>query len=371
MAQEAYVGIMTGTSVDGIDAVLVDFSKQPPAIGQLFHEPFADDLRDLLLKLQARGDDELARAADAAGRLASSCARAVAAVLAEQQVAPEAVTAIGLHGQTVRHNPKAGWTIQLANGALLAQLAGIDVVCDFRSCDIARGGQGAPLAPLFHRLIFAAAKPRRIVNIGGMANITLLGENGKGVGAYDTGPGCALLDGMAARHLGCRLDENGAWAAGAAPDAGLLARLLAHPFFAAAAPKSCGRDQFNMSWLDDIAGDIDPQVVQATLLELTAESVAAAIGSSELAGDGDVIICGGGARNEALVGRICELAHPLPTASCLRHGYPPECIEPAAFAYLAKLRSQGRPIAANWATGATADGCAGAIYRGRRLDAKG
>ena len=183
--------------------------------------------------------------------------------------------------------------------------------------------------------------------------------------AYDTGPGCALLDGMAERHLNSSRDENGAWAAGGKPDSGLLDRLLEHPFFAAFPPKSCGRDQFNMAWLDKLAAGVDPQSVQATLLELTAHTIAAGIGSEKLSG-GDAVICGGGAHNEALLSRICELAHPLPTATCTKHGYAPECIEAAAFAYFAKLRIENRPLPAKWATGATADGCAGAIYRTRR-----
>ena len=362
MEKSIYAGIMTGTSIDGIDALAVDFASQPPAIGKLCQAPFADDLRDLLLQLQNSGADELALAADAANRLAIASARTLATLLAEQQIDAAQVAAIGLHGQTVRHNPAAGWTIQLANGALLAQLSGIDVVCDFRSSDIGRGGQGAPLAPAFHQLLFAGKKPRRIVNIGGMANITVLDGNGNGRIAYDTGPGCALLDAMAERHLGCRMDENGAWAAGASADADLLDRMLAHPFFAAQPPKSCGRDQFNITWLDGLAGSLDPQTVQATLLELSAQSIAAAIGAAAEVG-GDAIICGGGARNEALVARISELAHPLETKSCLEHGYQPECIEPAAFAYFAKLRIEEKELPVSWATGAKADGCAGAVYR--------
>ena len=364
MASDTYVGIMTGTSMDGIDVAVVDFSARPLDIGRPFHQPLADDLRKLLLDLQESGADEIARCGSASCLLARACAQATLAALAERQIETESIAAVGLHGQTVRHNPAAGWTVQLANGALLAQLVGIDVVCDFRSCDIALGGQGAPLAPVFHQLLFSVRQPRRIVNIGGMANVTLLGEDGKGLCAYDTGPGCALLDAMAARHLGSRRDENGAWAAGAQPDEGLLARLLEHPFLAADPPKSCGRDQFNMSWLDRLAGGIEPRTVQATLLELTARTVASAIGSGPAGGD--AVICGGGTRNEALLGRICELAHPLPTATCSRHGYEPEAIEPAAFAYFAKLRIEERPLPASWATGASADGCAGTVYRTRR-----
>ncbi len=360
-----YVGIMTGTSMDGIDVAPIDFAAPLLPASPPFHAPMPEGLRSRLMRLQGPDKNELAAAAQASCDLADACAQAVNQALQDCGWLAADIAAIGLHGQTVRHQPDAGWTVQLANGSRLAELAGIDVVCDFRSGDIARGGQGAPLAPAFHAEAFAAERPRTVINLGGMANATLLGPGGTGLVAYDTGPGCALLDGMAERHLDKPFDPAGRWAASGEPDAGLLERMLAHPHFSAPVPKSCGREKFNMKWVDKLASGLQPLTVMATLLELTARTAADAALAHRQNG-ADLVICGGGARNEALMQRIGGLVAPMPTVSCASLGCKPEWVEPAAFAYFAKLRMEGRPLPIAWATGASADCPAGAVYAARR-----
>jgi anhydro-N-acetylmuramic acid kinase len=237
------------------------------------------------------------------------------------------------------------------------------VVADFRSRDIAAGGQGAPLVPAFHASAFGSAdEPRVVLNLGGIANVTLLAPDG-GVRGFDTGPGMCLLDLWIQRVQGKRFDDGGAWAAGATPDASLLARLLAEPFFAQAPPKSSGRELFNTAWLDQRIGDHGPppQVVQATLLELTALSAAHAIGS-HAPSSARVILCGGGARNDALRSRLATLLAPRPVETSDRWGLAAEQVEAAAFAWLAAQTLAGKPAGLPAVTGARGARVLGAIY---------
>ena len=359
-----YIGLMSGTSLDGVDAVLADLSGQRPRILASSHIPFDDGLSATLLALNAPGDNEIDRAALAGNELARAYARAVAALELPSHAAAGAVRALGCHGQTVRHRPELGYTVQLGNAALLAELTGLTVVADFRSRDVAAGGQGAPLVPAFHAAVFASAGEDRVaLNLGGIANLTWLPRDGEVIG-FDTGPASCLLDLWAARHLGTRHDEGGAWGAQGTPDPALLARMLAEPYFSLAPPKSTGRDLFNAGWLESMlrAGN-DARTVQATLMELTAQSVAGAI-AQHCAGARRVIVCGGGTRNDALMGRLAELLSPAAVESSAMHGIPPNLVEATAFAWLAQQALEGRSGNLPAVTGARGARILGAVYPG-------
>lgn len=364
MSAEIYIGLMSGTSLDGVDAVLADFAGAKPRLIFNFHVSFDAPLRRELLALNARGDNELERAALAGNQLARHYAAAVAGVLAGSKTPASAVRAAGCHGQTVRHRPELGFTTQIGNPALLAELTGIRVVADFRSRDVAAGGQGAPLVPAFHAAVFAdPAEERAALNLGGIANLTILPGQGDVTG-FDSGPGNCLLDLWAARHLGRPMDEDGRWASGGKPIPALLQRLLREPYFAATPPKSTGRDLFNEAWLlARLAGGEAPQDVQATLLDLTARSIAQAL---ERHGRGvrRVIACGGGTKNDALMRRIGALIAPVAIDISDRHGVDPQLVEATAFAWLAKRTLEGLPGSLAGVTGARGPRVLGAIYPG-------
>jgi anhydro-N-acetylmuramic acid kinase len=362
VSSELYVGLMSGTSLDGADAVLADLSGTKPRLLAHSHVSFDVGLKRELLALNAPGDNEVERAALAGNALSQAYANAVASVLASGMAPASAVRAIGCHGQTVRHRPERGYTTQIGNAALLAELAGIRVVADFRSRDVAAGGQGAPLVPAFHAAVFADSQEDRIaLNLGGIANLSILPRSGAVTG-FDSGPGNCLLDLWAARHLGKSHDAGGAWAAGAKPLPALLEKMLHEPYFAAAPPKSTGRDLFNDAWLRRmLAGDEDARGVQATLLELTARSVADAA-RRHCPGARRVIACGGGTRNEALMRRIAELAAPAALETSAAHGIDPQLIEATAFAWLAKRALEGAPGNLAAVTGARGPRVLGAIY---------
>lgn len=364
MTGELYVGLMSGTSLDGVDAVLADLSAAKPRLVADLHRPFDAGLRDRLLALNAPGVNELERAALAGSELSRRYASAAAELLARSGTAAARVRAIGCHGQTVRHRPDRGYSIQLGNAALLAELTAIRVVADFRSRDLAAGGQGAPLAPAFHAAVFASqAEDRVVLNLGGIANLSWLPRTG-GVTGFDSGPGNCLLDLWISKCLGETHDAGGEWAAGGAVLPGLLDRMLSEPYFAARPPKSTGRDLFSELWLRaKLGGGEEPRAVQATLLELTARSVREAI-SSQCGGAARVIVCGGGARNAALIRRIAELAAPAALESSGRHGIEPQLVEATAFAWLAKQALEGRQAGLASVTGARGPRVLGAIYPG-------
>jgi anhydro-N-acetylmuramic acid kinase len=362
VSQLLYAGLMSGTSLDGVDAVLLDLAGQKPVPVAHAHRPFEPGLRDALLGLNASGEDELARAAGCGNELARRYASAIAELRTNAAVAARDVRAIGCHGQTVRHRPDAGYTLQLGNAALLAELTGICVVTDFRSRDVAAGGQGAPLAPAFHAAMFSSATEKRaVLNLGGMANLTWLPAGGAVTG-FDTGPGNCLMDLWAATHLGRPRDEGGAWAASARADPALLEILLADPYFSRPPPKSTGRDHFNQAWLSQrLKSPADPGVVQATLLELTAQSIARAL-RRDCAGTQRLIVCGGGVHNGTLMARLGGLVSPMPVDSSALHGIDPMQVEAAAFAWLAHRTVEGLSGNLPTVTGARAARVLGAIY---------
>ncbi len=361
-SRELFVGLMSGTSLDGVDAVLVELSGPRPRLLAAAHRPFDASLRVALLALNAAGESEMERSALLGNELARRYADATAQVLRAAGVEASSVRAVGCHGQTVRHRPERGYTIQLGNAALLAELSGISVIADFRSRDVAAGGQGAPLVPAFHAAVFAhPAEDRVALNLGGIANLTWL-PRADHVSGFDTGPGNCLLDLWAVRHLGTAIDEGGEWAAGAKPIEHLLERMLAEPFFAAPPPKSTGRDLFNARWLRDKGSDGEPpRAVQATLLELTARTVRDSV--ARFCGSADrVILCGGGTRNRALMRRIGELFAPAAVETSALHGVDPSHVEATAFAWLAQRALQNTPGNLPAVTGARGPRVLGAIY---------
>jgi anhydro-N-acetylmuramic acid kinase len=372
-----YIGLMSGTSMDGVDGVLVDFDAGVrPGLHVLTdaHVAMPPALGAELLALNVPGPDELQRAALAANALARLQAEVVAQLLNNADLGPDAVRAVGSHGQTVRHRPGefdgTGFTLQLNNGALLAEACGIDVVCDFRTRDVAAGGQGAPLVPAFHRDVFAGSAPRAILNIGGIANLTLLPSTdesaaGRPLGGFDTGPGNALMDYWCKLHTDAAFDDDGRWAASGQIDAMLLVELLADGYFRKAPPKSTGRDLFNSDWLARAlaraGGTRGPADVQATLLELTARSAIDALRVSAPA-TRELLVCGGGARNGALMARLAALWPGLAVAATDTAGLPAMQVEAAAFAWLARQFCERQPGNDPGVTGAAGLRVLGALY---------
>lgn len=367
MAQDLYIGLMSGTSMDGVDGVLAAFDSGVRVL-QHAGAPFPDALRAELMALNASGPDELHRAWLAGNALMRVYADVVGALLGQAGLPATAVTAIGAHGQTVRHRPGqfdgTGYTIQLAQPALLAELAGIDVVADFRSRDVAAGGQGAPLAPFFHQAVFSARNTAvGVLNIGGISNLTLL-RPGAAMLGFDCGPGNALMDGWCAEHTGAPYDDDGRWAASGKVIPALLDELLAEPFFALPPPKSTGRDLFNRPWLDAHLrghGTAAPADVQATLTELTARACAGDVLRHEPALD-RLIVCGGGALNGTLMRRLQALLPATRVASSADHGLPPQQVEAAAFAWLARKAVRRETLALESTTGARGARVLGGIY---------
>ncbi len=361
---ERYVGLMSGTSLDGVDAVLAEVTVgAAPRLLRTHYLPYPDTLRTRLLALNAPQPDEIHLAARAANDLARLYAEAVHALLGE--TAPASVRAIGCHGQTLRHRPADGYTLQIGNAALLAELTGIDVVADFRSRDIAAGGQGAPLVPAFHAHALAHPGIHRVIaNVGGIANITDLPPTGP-VRGWDTGPGNMLLDGWIQRHRGEVYDRDGNWASAAEADPRLLDALLAHPYLRQTPPKSAGREQFNLDALDaTLRRDgraLPPTTVQATLLEFTAESLAAAI-RQECPGTQEVYVCGGGAHNGALMRRLAAHLPGMRVTTSTALGIDPDWVEALAFAWLARQTVHRAPGNLPSVTGARGPRVLGAIY---------
>jgi anhydro-N-acetylmuramic acid kinase len=361
---DCFVGLMSGTSLDGIDAVVVDFSEKKPKVLSEASFPMPPRLRVALLDLNdPDGKNELDRAARAGVELAQHYARMAREAIARSGLGPGRITAIGCHGQTVRHHPELGYTIQLGNGALLAELSGITVVTDFRSRDIAAGGQGAPLVPAFHDAVFRSETiPRMILNLGGFSNLTLL-LPGRETGGYDCGPANVLLDGWIERHRGLSFDADGAWARTGTVSQPLLQALLSHPHFKRSAPKSTGRDEFHLRWLDalpQVAG-LKPEDVQATLAELSAQAAAVCIAAEQVAGL-EVYCCGGGAFNNVVVERIQALLPGVTVLTTDALGIPVHLVEASAFAWLAKALLDHQPGNLPAVTGAHGPVLLGAIY---------
>jgi len=361
MDSELYVGLMSGTSLDGIDACLADFSGGVRILGT-YYEEFPGPLRAELRALTQPGDDELRRAALAANRLAEHYARATAALLHSCPVPAAGIRAIGCHGQTVRHRPELGFTLQLVNGALLAERTGIAVVSDFRSRDLAAGGQGAPLVPAFHAAVFRdVVEDRAVVNLGGIANITWLPHEGAVTG-FDSGPANGLLDEWIERRRGLRYDRSGEWAASGRVLPALLQALAADRYFARTPPKSTGRDAFSLTWVDPhLRPEYREQDVQATLAELSGALVGDAI-RHHCGSTSAVFLCGGGVANNDLVERIRRHLPGRQVESTAALGIDPDWVEALAFAWLARETLGGRPGNLATVTGAAGPRVLGCIF---------
>ncbi|MEW9571498.1 anhydro-N-acetylmuramic acid kinase [Rhodanobacter sp. Si-c] len=365
-APSLYLGLISGTSADGIDAALVSFEHERPRLVAARVHPWPAARREQILAV-AQG--EAAIDLDAFGRLdialGHGFAEAALALLEESGTPAAAVRAIGSHGQTVRHRPTGEhpFTLQLGDPATIAERCGIDVVADFRRADMAAGGQGAPLLPAVHAMLLAHPGHARVVlNLGGIANITVLGAD-DGVIGFDTGPANGLMDAWCLRHHGAPFDRDGLYAASGRIDTTLLDALLADPYFALAPPKSTGREHFHLDWLaaHPQAALLAPADVQATLLELTARSVAEAIARHAPDAE-DVLVCGGGVHNGALMRRLALLLAPRPLSSTAKFGVDPDFLEAVAFAWLARQRLRGLPGNLPAVTGARGLRQLGAIH---------
>ncbi len=360
---ELYIGIMSGTSLDGIDVALLDFSGRAPKLIATHYEPYQEALRQSLLALHTPAGDELQRASLIANTLATLYADAVSKLLEKSDASPAEIRAIGCHGQTIRHRPEHGYTIQLGNGAMLAEISGITTINDFRSRDIAAGGQGAPLVPAFHQQLLRHPETHRvIVNIGGISNLTDLAP-GKPACGFDCGPGNLLMDAWMQHHTGQTYDKNGALAASGAVLKSLLENLLQESYFSMPPPKSCGRDLFNLHWLSSkLKGNESVADVQATLLELTCTCIATSI-IRHCEGAQEIYLCGGGAHNAALISRLQAM---LPEALIRLTddlGINADWLEAIAFAWLAKQTLDRHPANLPEVTGARHPCILGAIHQ--------
>ena len=354
---------MSGTSLDGIDAVLVDLSKPNPLLIATAYHPFEDALKDCLLSLHLPTPNELHQVQITGNQLAHLYALAIADLLAQTKTSNNAVLAIGCHGQTIRHCPEHGYTLQIGNAALLTELTGMSVVGDFRSRDIAAGGQGAPLVPAFHDIVLRHPDIHRvIINIGGISNLTNLPPKSAATG-FDCGPGNLLMDAWCMQHTGKAYDNNGIWAASGKVLPFLLEKLLKEPFFVLPPPKSTGRDLFNTSWLKNkLSGKETAADVQATLLELTCRTIARSV-QQYCIGAKEIYLCGGGAHNQSMFNRLSVLLPDNIIKKTDALGIDSNYLEAIAFAWLAQQALRGKPANLPLVTGAKHPCILGAIYQ--------
>jgi anhydro-N-acetylmuramic acid kinase len=373
-----FIGLMSGTSLDGADGVLVDFSGEKLRVAASASHSFASSFRAELLALNTPSHNELHRAALAGSELAAVYAQVVADLVQQAQargIAIGQIRAIGAHGQTVRHQPQrispdpsgVGYTLQLNNPALLAELTGIDVVADFRSRDVAAGGQGAPLVPAFHQGVFGRADVGvAVLNLGGISNLSVLppADSARPVVGFDCGPGNALMDAWCLQHTGQPFDAGGAWAKSGQRIPALLASLLDDPYFAQPIPKSTGRDLFSLAWLAEKIRSFArerPEDIQNTLTELTVRACAMGVNSYAKESK-ELIVCGGGAFNLHLLERLQAALPWLPVSTSDAHGLGPLEVEAAAFAWLARQMLRRQPGNLFGVTGAAGARVLGALY---------
>lgn len=361
-----YLGLMSGTSMDAIDAALVDFDVAPLSIVAASATPFEPELKRRISALIDHADrvalDELGQIDVALGR---AFARAALELMQTAGVGAQVVTAIGSHGQTLRHRPDLDvpFTWQIGDPNTIAEMTGISVVADFRRRDVAAGGQGAPLLPVFHDQVFRSDEEDRVIaNLGGIANITILTQ-GNSVTGFDTGPANRLLDAWISRHLAKDFDADGAWAASGQVDETLLRELLDEPYLRLTPPKSTGRELFNLPWLENKLGLFSrpPRDVQATLRQFTACTLAAAL--RQYAPGAALYVCGGGAHNLGLLNAIAALIAPNRVASTAVLGLDPDYVEAVAFAWFAKRTLEGLTSSAGSVTGAKGARILGGVYR--------
>ncbi|MDG2502697.1 MAG: anhydro-N-acetylmuramic acid kinase [Porticoccaceae bacterium] len=362
-----YIGLMSGTSIDSIDAAAVDFSAgQLKLIGSHSH-PIPEQLRKDILNLCLPGRDTVQLYAETDRALGELFADAALGLMDKLNLSADKIIAIGSHGQTVRHSvpnqTENGYSQQIGDANIIAARSGCSVAADFRRKDLALGGQGAPLVPAFHRqLFFSPQKNRVVANIGGIANITILKTNGDCSG-FDTGPGNMLLDAWCQKHTGDAYDNDGNWGASGTVDDALLSQLKAHPFLAQSAPKSTGREEFNLPWLEQQLQqfNLSAEDIQATVTAFTAQTLADCINNLDTAID-EVFVCGGGAFNSQLMAQLQSCLHNVELQSTAQLGLDPNWVEACAFAWLAKQRIENKPGNLPAVTGAVRETILGAVY---------
>lgn len=370
-----YMGLLSGSGVNAVDAVLADFATLPPSLLAQHSEPIGDALQRQIRQLCESGQNEIQRLVSVDVALGRLFATAVHGLLHRAGVEASNVRAIGSHGQTVRHQPPAGKavTVQLGDPNVIADLTGITTVADFRRRDMAAGGQGSPLTAGFHEMLFRSPERNRVLlNIGAIAEITVLPRQPQEpVLAFATGPGMTLMDVWTRQHLGNAWDTGGQWAASGEMQPALLSRMLADPYFAQDPPKSAGREYFNLAWLQQSLQQrgrhLPAADVQATLCELTAASVAHAIASAAPHSQ-EVLACGGGVHNDWLLARLRAWLGKCPVVSAQEHGVNPDCMQALAFAWLAQQTLSGQPGNIPSVTGARHRTILGGIYLAPRQD---
>lgn len=373
MEDSLYVGLMSGTSVDAVDSALVCCTSAGPELIATHEHAIPAAIRQRIAALSHSGPDEIERMGALDRELGRLFAEASLQLLASADTEPGQVTAIGSHGQTIRHRPPSGagpgeesFSLQIGDPSTIAEATGITTVADFRRRDIAAGGEGAPLAPAFHAATFAKEGVNRaIVNIGGIANATLLQSLNLHLG-FDTGPGNTLLDHWIERHRNTAFDRDGQWSAQGEVIPALLQQCLQHPYFARSGPRSTGKEMFNLNWLDSVLDAIHeplPQDVQATLAELTAASIANGVKNNGLE-VAEVYICGGGAHNRDLMSRLQRKLAPAVVGTTSAIGLDPDWVEAATFAWLARQTLGGLAGNAPVVTGAAGARVLGGVYPG-------
>lgn len=358
MLSNKFIGMMSGTSIDGIDVVVVDFSKNPLELIATHTEEIPAKLREKLISLCSPSNNEINKLGAIDNELGQLFAKAVLNALNKNSLAPENICAIGSHGQTIRHMPSGEFpfTLQIADPNIIAEKTGITTIADFRRRDMAANGQGAPLVPAFHNVFFREAGKNKIVlNIGGIANITVL--NDKPIVGFDIGPGNTLMDAWCLKHLNQTYDKDGAWAASGGIIPELLKKLLADSYFKKSAPKSTGREYFNLTWLEKFLRNEKPEDVQATLLALTVQSIAREIKECD-----ELIVCGGGAHNKYLIQELKNACKDTPITSSEKYGINPSWIEAIAFAWLAKQTLDKKSGNITSVTGASREVILGGVY---------
>jgi anhydro-N-acetylmuramic acid kinase len=368
MENGLFIGIMSGTSMDGIDASLVEFGSQGHQHLSSHNHPWPKELQQQLRAISQPSDNEIDRLGVLDAQVADEFSSCVHRLLKQSGIDPQQISAIGSHGQTIRHRPKAEipFTMQIGDPNRIAEQTGITTVADFRRRDMAAGGQGAPLVCAFHEAMLRDSQETRVaLNIGGIANITILpADADTPISGFDTGPGNTLMDAWVRRHLDRQYDESGTWAAGGKVVQPLLTELLKVDYLQLSPPKSTGPELFSLSWLDSILDrlpPIDPQDVQATLLEFSATTISQAI-RNEAAECNRVIVCGGGVHNPTLLERLKKGLESIAVESSANYGLDPDHVEAMAFAWLARQTLLGAPGNIPQVTGASGPRVLGAIY---------
>lgn len=372
MTEHLFIGLISGTSMDALDCALVDLSSKRPRLIDYHSPPIPAELQTRILALCGEGENQVAALGELDVELALLFAEAVNCLLMKNGLRAADISAIGSHGQTIRHRPRHSpsdaalpFTLQICDPNTLCERTGITVVADFRRKDMAAGGQGAPLVPAFHLEAFHSSDIDRVVlNIGGIANISVLPADRSWKPGFDTGPGNVLMDWWIGESQGRRFDEAGRWAASGRPDEALLARLQDDPYFRLPPPKSTGRELFNATWLrarlSAHGSVVAPADLQATLLELSCRSIADAI-RGQLS-KGEIIVCGGGAHNSQLLARLAALLPGFRVASSEAFGIAPDCVEAMAFAWLASKTLAREVLDIGYITGARHPNILGGVW---------